>query len=689
MKRLLLFLTLFATVTIYGQNQSPVAVNDTVPNPVHLGDTITVNVLQNDYDPDGDSIFLFNIPYSISHTDSTVTYYLGPGESINDVPELYYKNGYILYEYSIWDEYSAAPSSAYIVMYLDEPFYDFLDVSNIKARFNSFGNHFWSFGIDYPNDPQYYYPKESSTTTLFSSSLWIGGMDETGDLRISAERYRQMGADYWEGPLTTDGTASTDTANALEWHRIWKLNLEDIEYHIAHWSDPGYEPIEDIATWPAHGDTTVWQSYYLAPFVDVNNNGSYEPLSGDYPLIRGDQTLFFIFNDQTDMAGRETQGMPIGIEIHGFAYAFDTPDNPALYNTTFLSYKIFNRSQHTLTDTYAGIWTDIDLGNAWDDFVGCDVAGGYYYGYNGDDYDDPNFNGLDTLPGFGYNPPAQGIVILGGPYLDPDGEDNPSGGCDESINGVGFGDGVTDNERYGMSRFIYYNNSGGVQGSPQQDYQYYTYLQSIWKDSTAMEYGGNGHVSSGAYGPAARFMFPGLSDPCNWGTGGVPPYGALDWTEETAGNTPNDRRGLSSMGPFTLEPGGVEKIDFAFVTAPGDSVTNSVDRLKVYVDSIKAFYYEDPDHFGYKYLGKEETVIVKPEIKLYPNPASSVLFVEFSEATKNSRYGIYDIYGKVIKQKEISAKRVTAIDISGLKQGIYFLQIKTNSATVTKKFIIR
>ena len=683
MKKILLFTLLMASIAIFGQNQPPVAVNDTVSYPVHLGDTITVNFLQNDYDPEGDSIFAFNIPYCISQTDSTASFYLSPILTSATGTYLYYNNGYIWYEYTVWNGYSLPVSTAKIVMYLDEPFFNFLDVNNVKARFNAFGNHFWDFGLG--AGAQYYYPKDSTSTTIFMSSLWIGGMDETGNLHISAERYRQMGKDFLEGPLTTDGTALSDTANTLKWHKIWKLNLEDIEYHIAHWSDPGYEPIEEIATWPAHGDTVLGQSYFLAPFVDVNNNGDYEPLSGDYPLIRGDQSLFFVFNDVTDTAKRETKGIPIGIEIHGFAYAFSMPDKPALNNTTFLSYKIINRSQHTLTDTYAGVWTDIDLGYAWDDFVGCDVAGGYYYGYNSDSID-----GGGEPEAFGENPPAQGVVILGGPYLDPDGEDNPAGGCDESINGVGFGDDIADNERYGMNRFVFMTNSGGVTGEPQINYEYYNYMKSIWKDSTAIEYGGNGHISSGAYGPAAKFMFPGLSDPCNWGTNGVPPNGALNWTEETTGNEPSDVRGLASMGPFTLEPGGVEKIDIAYVTAPGDSITNPIDRLKVYVDSIKAFYYEDPDNFGFINLGEEENIIANGnKIKVYPNPASSVLNIEIQETTECDYLTIYDIFGRLIKQTDVNGQKVIRVDISDLKRGVYFLKTNTKNATLTNKFIVR
>jgi hypothetical protein len=57
----LIFALLIASVTTFGQNQAPVAVNDTIYGMV--GDTVYVTrsfLLQNDYDPDGDSIYYFS-----------------------------------------------------------------------------------------------------------------------------------------------------------------------------------------------------------------------------------------------------------------------------------------------------------------------------------------------------------------------------------------------------------------------------------------------------------------------------------------------------------------------------------------------------------------------------------------------------------------------------------------------------
>ncbi|MBK9593571.1 MAG: hypothetical protein IPO32_19420 [Crocinitomicaceae bacterium] len=51
--------------------------------------------------------------------------------------------------------------------------------------------------------------------------------------------------------------------------------------------------------------------------------------------------------------------------------------------------------------------------------------------------------------------------------------------------GIGFGDGIIDNERMGMSKFLYYNNGGGgAQTDPQSAQEYYNYLTGYWKDGT-------------------------------------------------------------------------------------------------------------------------------------------------------------------------------------------------------------
>lgn len=550
--------------------------------------------------------------------------------------------------------------------------YDWLDINNVKARINTGGDMWW----DLPGGvgPKYFIPKEGSATSMFSGSLWIGGLDINNQLKLAAQRYRQVGIDYWTGPLTIDGTATVDETVCAQYDEFFKITRAEVDDFLAH-TDPDdghFIPNEDyvippiILDWPAHGDISKGQSYYLAPFYDVNGDGEYDPYSGDYPyydisnelchtetptleeefggsvtgsiladqVIKGDQTLWWVFNDKGNIH-TETSGSAIGLEIRAQAFAFAT--NDVINNMTFYSYEVINRSTFELTQTYFSLWVDPDLGFPTDDFVGCDVARGLGYCYNGKAID-----GNGEVEAYGDQPPAIGVDFFQGPYMDGDYHDNPSfsgdstagpsfgGSCDivtqngslrnmtfyrdgqlvteptivrsAAINGINFGNGIPDDERYGMRRFIYHNNSGGNMGDPQTAPQYYNYLKAIWKDNTIMQYGGTGHMSgSGTVGPDCDFMFPFDSDPCNWGTQGIPPNGGFNqnghyWSEETGDNgspnPPADRRFMQSAGPFTLKPGAVNYITVGipWARAQAGGPWASVELLRVVDDKCQALF---------------------------------------------------------------------------------------------------
>ena len=166
----------------------------------------------------------------------------------------------------------------------------------------------------------------------------------------------------------------------------------------------------------------------------------------------------------------------------------------------------------------------------------------------------------------------------------------------EAINGVNFGDGIVDNERFGMRRFVYHNNDNSVVGDPDVAFEYYNMLRGLWKDNLKMKYGANAHPQNGATGPDCDFMFPGLSDPCNWGTMGEDPniaqYGANGWTESAVGNAPADRRFMQSAGPFTLRAGAVNYITVGipWARATSGGAAASVDALKVADDKCQSLF---------------------------------------------------------------------------------------------------
>ncbi len=677
---LLLMLVLCFSGSVFAQS-GPVANNDYVN--ARLGETFTVNVIQNDTHPDGLAIKVQVAYNAVSHTDSTITYKM-------DYEQYYAVEDTIEFSYLISDENGmiGPDGQAFVCVTLTSaPNYACLDQNNIRARIQASGMQFWS-GPSYPasEDPVFEFPKGSGLNTVFNSTLWVGGMDESGTLKLAGERYRQMGLDYWTGPLNNieTGELSVDTNLVVAYNKVWKLTKDEVIYHKEHFGDEGYAPIADILTWPAQGDPSLNQAEYLAPFVDVDGDDVYSPMNGDYPLIRGEQCIYFIINDLRNHT--ETDGEALGLEIHGMAYEFSNDESIPMNNTVFFNYKIFNRSTHTYHDTYVGLFTDFDIGYAGDDFVGCDVARGAYFGYNGDSIDGDGGSGT-----YGTNIPSQGIVILGGPIMDGNNLDDPDGQCDESINGVGFGDGIVDNERYGMKKFIYFNNGGIPQQSdPETAPEYYNYLKGIWKDGTAMEYGGNGHVSSGAYGPSANFLFPGMSDPCYWGTGGIEPFGSVEWTEATAGNTPQDRRGLSVMGPFTFEAGSMEMVDVAYVAAFANEGETAVETLMSFVDEVKSEYFKNPTYFGNQWLSMqdppEESKLSK--LKIFPNPVKSVMNFTYASESMDAQYKLTNIMGKIVMTGQMEKNGQQSIDVSSLESGLYFLSVSEKNGVTAAKVLI-
>jgi hypothetical protein len=264
--------------------------------------------------------------------------------------------------------------------------------------------------------------------------------------------------------------------------------------------------------------------------------------------------------------------------------------------------------------------------------------------------------------------------------------------CNESINGLNFGDSIVDNERLGLSKFLYHNNSGVLQGDPQFAQEYYNYLRSIWKDGTTAQYGGNGHPNSGALGPDCSFMFPGDSDTCNWGTNGVPPNGGLNtpgnyWTEESAGNNPTDRRGMGSSGPFTFEPGAVQKMDVAFVFARDFNGTplTSLELLKERFDYLIELFQNDQNFFS----GVDNKPKLNNKLSIYPNPATNTLRFKLDIGPRDFTYRIYSVNGLLVKEGVLRKGQNHTIDLGSLKKGLFVLQIIGEREIYLNKFVKR
>ena len=454
-----------------------------------------------------------------------------------------------------------------------------LEINNVRAKLFVGGDMWWT--QDAAGTAAYQVPKGTAEnpgkSSLFAGSLWIGGLDQAGQLHMAAQTYRQTGNDYFAGPLSvnpSDGTlGTTDLETCNFYDNFYKVSRQEVQSFL-----DGGTLTDGITKWPGNGRTGTNEPQFLAPFYDADGDNRYKPENGDYPAfvfgdvartacgeceivnnknlyregqLFGDEAIWWVFNDKGNIHS-ETQGDAIGLEIHAQAFAYSSTDE--LNNMTFYKYDLYNRSTNKLNDVYVGIWTDADLGFYNDDYIGCDVGRGLGFVYNGDSED-------EGPTGYGFNPPACGVDFFEGPFMDQTVTDRANSPCvfPEAVNGTGFGDGCSGNERMGMSRFVYYiNDNTSPYGNPSGAQDFYNYLQGKNRNGVALGYGS---ATGWTGGTAARYAYPGSSDPLGVGTGCIP---QAPWLET---NAPSDRRFIQSAGTFTLLPGAKNSVTSGVVWA--------------------------------------------------------------------------------------------------------------------------
>jgi hypothetical protein len=420
--------------------------------------------------------------------------------------------------------------------------YQYLDGTNVSALFNADGLCFWD-----GKNAHFEAPKGSGKNTISGADLWIGGLDVQGHLHIAAQTYHETGRDFWPGPLRlSDG--STDVTLSSKYNKVWKVTRLQIDSFRAGLSTPAA-----ILDWPGNSDQADGVSAKLAPFIDLNGNGIYEPSKGEYPDIKGDVMLWWVFNDNLGGHG-ESFGLPLGIEIQASAYTYNCSD-PILSNAVFLDYKIFNRSGNTYNNVYAGMWSDLDIGNIFNDYAGSIPELNTYYGYNATTTDKDTTVSLKSgsylYRGYGNMLPAQGITFLKGISGD-NGKEMP------------------------MSSFMTYNNDRTATGDPFNTTAFYNYLRGRWADGSPLTAGGTGYGGS----DNTSFAFSG---------------NVLDkkqWSEQSAGTTPGDRRGIGSFGPFTLAAGASKEMELAFTfhLSPSGKALLSADLLRNDTKALVSMY---------------------------------------------------------------------------------------------------
>jgi hypothetical protein len=386
--------------------------------------------------------------------------------------------------------------------------YELIDVNTISAWVRNNGS---IFRHPTTGNSGFEWPKDGGVFAIYASGIWMGAR-VNGTPRVAIAEYSY---EYGPGQILNGVPEDPDDPNLI----VYKLNKGD-------------DVPQDI----------------------IDRGGPTEVL--------GDQMLWAVFNDGDPLYHVNMGTEPLGAEVQATVFAFDRLG--PLGNTVFIKWLVVNKSGTELEDAYISVWSDPDLGDSGDDFVGCDTVLSLGYVYNSANVDGE----------YGASPPAAGYDYLQGPIV-------PSPGDTALVSGVKF----PDYRNLPMTSFVYYNNSNENNGNPQTGPEAYNYMQARWRDGTRITEGGTGIDPNN---PPTNYMFTG--DP-EAGTG---------WND----SSPADRRFMMSTGPFTMEAfndlngdgkpqvgePGVQEIVVGVAVARGLNNLNSATLLKFFDTFVQRTY---------------------------------------------------------------------------------------------------
>jgi hypothetical protein len=518
--------------------------------------------------------------------------------------------------------------------------YEYIAVNQVQMWFSNNG--------DGSHDPRtggngFYWPGGINATksAIFQDGLVFGGI--IGDsVHVNGNTHRQG----LQAGKIINGIPDDPS---LEKYKIYKI--------LKGWEGlpPGPERDQyefDYNNWPVEDG---------APWIDIDGDGVFTA-GIDQPEYIGDETAWYVANDMDPDRSHGTYGMPpMGIEFQTTIFAFK---NSLYQDMVFKKYLMINKGVNTIDSMYMAYWADVDLGDAADDFIGCDTMLNMAYTYNG-----TNNDGV-----YGSPPPAVGYDFLQRPFV-------PGSSADSAR--------FNDEWRHGyrnlpITAFILYLGGGSGydyyrdprQGDPQGSIEFYNNMKGLTWDRN-------------------QFINPVTGEPTKFVLSGDPVIGT-GWYEGAGwpgGPPPYDRRHIISSGPFTFAPGDSQEVIIGILMAQGTSNINSVQALREKDIDMKRLYYYYFDPF---LVDVEDDVTNVKGFTLnqnYPNPFNPGTVINYTLPERSFvSLKVYDILGREIKTivsriEEAGSYRVY-FDGSDLPSGVYIYSLETGGVKLSRKMLL-
>lgn len=504
----------------------------------------------------------------------------------------------------------------------------YLDINQIKASHMVHGDMWYNLA-DF--SPGFEFPKGSEKHASYMGGLWMAARDAKDSLYAAATGFRSTGVDFYPGPLNDTGFCTAGIS--ANWARIWKVNISEIIAFKALSSRTTSTVPASILEWPAKGNVYARGAAGLslsvptdmAPFEDVDGDGIYNALNGDFPKIKGDQMLWWVINDYT-ASHTLSRATPLRVECRVSAYAYSR--GTSVDRMLFYEFDMINKSANNYTSFLPGLFSDLDIGHPFDDYMQFDSAGRTALTFNGAIPDAPN--GKNS---YGYHPPLVGYAMVETP-----GDVYPSA----LVPAASFN--------------TFYGAATGNFRDPRAAIEFERYLKAQDADGTPI--------------PGYPYILsrPGLKL-CD------------------VSGTMSDRRFVMAGGPTSFAAGAKLKFSVAaFVTDTLgiDGCSTGCADLKSLSDSAWTVYWNP-----LKSLGVTELSALDAQMRIYPNPAQSFVLLQSMTGRKlqAAHLQVYDMQGRRINVRVQQDADGLRIGLESLATGAYALIYEDADRRATASFV--
>ncbi|WP_157717190.1 T9SS type A sorting domain-containing protein [Formosa sp. Hel1_31_208] len=139
-----------------------------------------------------------------------------------------------------------------------------------------------------------------------------------------------------------------------------------------------------------------------------------------------------------------------------------------------------------------------------------------------------------------------------------------------------------------------------------------------------------------------------------------------------------------SASDFTLVSGG-STIETALTTVSAMRILSSGAPTWAGADAIAATLHLD-NITAATTLGVADVDDQDNKFSISPNPATSMLNIRLSNSLDNPNVSIYDVLGKKVFSKTLSAM-TSSIDVSRWNSGVYLVRVSADNQTLTQRFV--